>query len=273
MTTEAPAAVAEEVDTPTTEAEDAQQSNADDTQSSETEAEETTAEADDSQPDNDDDDKPKRKSRSRRYAERITAQAAENAELRRKLEEAQKAVPVVEEPRPKMEDFESLDAYDQAVIEWTTDKVIAKYTKQTEAQRQVEASAEAAKAKARAYQERMEAAHKFIPDFDEVVSNTDAPAPEEHVKDLVRDSERAPELVYHFAANPEVLADINQMSATQAAREIGRLEATLAKPKPRTQSKAPPPVKPLKGAGSTVKPLEELPMNEYAARRTKELYG
>ena len=273
MTTEAPAAVADEADKTASEAEDEQQSNADDTQSSETEAEETTADADGDQSDNDDDDKPKRKSRSRRYAERITEQSARIADLERKLEETQKAAPVAEKPKPKLDDFDSVEAFEEAIVEYTADKVISKYSKQSEDQRQSEAAANTSKERARAYQAKMAEAKNYIPDFDDVVGDAPDMPVASHVQDLVVDSERAPELVYHFAANPEVLADMNQMTATQAAREIGRLEATLAKPKPRTQSKAPPPVKPLKGAGSTVKPLNELSMAEYAARRTKELYG
>jgi predicted AAA+ superfamily ATPase len=89
----------------------------------------------------------------------------------------------------------------------------------------------------------------------------------------VIESERAPELVYHFAKNPHVLADINQMSERDAAREIGRLEARLVKPTPRKQSKAPAPVKPVRGAATPVKPLSDLSMAEYAARRQKEIYG
>lgn len=220
-------------------------------------------------------DKPKRrgKSRNQRYADRIAAQAAENAELKRKLEEVNKAAPVAETPKPKLEDFDSVTDFEAAHAEWAIEKALAKNNKETAAERQKEAAAESARKSAQAYQERMQSAKEYIPDFDEVVGNADDAHVASHVQGMVIESKRAPELIYHFAQNPALLADLNQMSELKAAREIGRLEATLVKPTPRKQSKAPPPAKPVRGAATPVKKLSEMSMAEYAARREKEIYG
>lgn len=272
------AAVADESETPEAEAQNEQQTEADD-QPAETEAEadaqEAEAEDNDDNSDDEEAEKPKRKGKSRnqRYAERITAQAAEIAELRRKMEETTKAAPVTETPKPQLDDFDSVSEYDAALTEWAVEKALAKNNKETAAERQKEAAANSARERARAYQERMNEAKQFIPDFDDVVGDADDAPVASHVQGLVIESERAPELVYHFAKNPHVLADINQMSERDAAREIGRLEAKLVKPTPRKQSKAPPPQKPVRGAATPVKPLSELSMAEYAARREKEIYG
>jgi hypothetical protein len=278
MSEENLAAVADDAESTVESTENEQQSEAEETTAGkEAEAPDGQDKPDaDSEGDNDDTtdkEKPKGKSRNRRYAERITQQSARIAELERKIEESQKAAPTVEKPKPKLDDFENVHDFEAALTEYAVETALSKYSKQTDEQRAKEAAANSQKERARAFQSKMEDAKTFIPDFDDVMDEAPDIPVAGHVQDLVIDSERAPELIYHFAQNPDKLADINQMEPVHAAREIGRLEATLVKPKPRTTSKAPPPVKPVKGSATAKVPLAEMSMKEYAAVRTKEIYG
>jgi len=108
-----------------------------------------------------------------------------------------------------------------------------------------------------------------------VVGSSDTPiAP--HVATELMDSERGAELAYHFAKNPSVLERLNGMAPNQAAREIGRLEATLPKierpaPPSKKLSTTPAPAGTLGSQGrATTPPLASASMEEYKAQRKQQ---
>ena len=90
------------------------------------------------------------------------------------------------------------------------------------------------------------------------------------------ESDRGPELAYHFAKNPDVLVNLNGMSPTQAAREIGKLEATLPTVKaPVVPSKklstTPAPANANVTQGRATQPsLASASMDEYMAQRKSQ---
>jgi hypothetical protein len=75
-----------------------------------------------------------------------------------------------------------------------------------------------------------------------------------HIARLILESDKSALLQLHLAERPDKLAELNRMSPVQAAREAGRLEARLSLPKPRTETKAPPPVRSPKGGASPSSP-------------------
>jgi len=100
--------------------------------------------------------------------------------------------------------------------------------------------------------DRQEVAKASLPDYDTVVGSSDMPIAE-HVRDALLDSERGPELAYHLARNPAFADQLNSMSATRAALELGRLETQLdTAPEPKPISKAPAPITPIT-TGTNVK--------------------
>jgi hypothetical protein len=90
------------------------------------------------------------------------------------------------------------------------------------------------------------------------------------------ESDRGAELTYHFAKNPSVLERLNGMTPTQAAREIGKLEATLPKyerpaPPSKKLSTAPAPAGTLGSQGRATTPsLASASMDEYMAQRKQQ---
>jgi hypothetical protein len=97
------------------------------------------------------------------------------------------------------------------------------------------------------------------------------------------ESDLGPQLAYHFAKNPDVLMRLNSMNPTAAAREIGRLEATLGQ-KPatpagqttQTQSKTkvsntPAPAGTLGSQGRATTPaLATMSMEDYMKQRKSQ---
>lgn len=117
------------------------------------------------------------------------------------------------------------------------------------------------------FMERAEIARKSIKDFDEVTTAATMSPAHPEVKLLILSSEKGPELAYHLSKNPKVVQRLNEMSPFMAAREIGKLEASVSSATPRTVTKAPAPVEPLKGGTAPSKKPWDMSMAEYEVFR------
>lgn len=103
-------------------------------------------------------------------------------------------------------------------------------------------------------------------DFDQVALAPEVPITEQ-IADIIRSSDSAADLAYWLGKNRAEAMRIAQMPPIAAARELGRIEASLSAPKPRTESNAPPPINPGKGTGSGVKSPDKMTAEEYRAWR------
>lgn len=103
-------------------------------------------------------------------------------------------------------------------------------------------------------------------DFDEVVLDPSVPITAQ-VANIIRGSDNAADIAYYLGKNRAEALSIAQMHPLSAAREIGRIEAKLSAPKPRTETKAPPPITPGKASGSGAKSPDKMSADEYRAWR------
>lgn len=250
-TTETPATETEQVEEGTTETETeepAADADAADKEDGEGDEDETS---DDEQ----DDDKPKKLSRSQRMKRQIETLRSQLAQAeQRATDPARKPV----DPAPKFEAFNGdFDAYDAARIKWAAREAIREQQtvfQQTQEQRMREdLQAETI----REFQASQATARKAIPDFEAVVSKAQIPVAR-HVGELILESDKAGLLQYHLATRPELVDELNGLSPADAARRIGRLEGRLSYPKPRTETKAPPPSAKLRGAATPSSPDADL---------------
>lgn len=221
--------------------------------------------------------------RAQREAERERDYWRSRAEAREAKEAAE--AKAAADKRPVPADFESYDDYVEKLAEWIADKrVDDKLTKrEQEAQRR-----EQDRARQSTFAERVEAARKEIPDFDAVMETADMRV-SDHVAEILQESEYGPRLGHHFALHPEALERINAMSATAAAREIGRIEAGFEKAAPAAtateqrsddspepektppkRTAAPPPAKPLGTSRSTEPTLQNADMDSYKKIRKSQ---
>ncbi|CAB4172416.1 hypothetical protein UFOVP935_5 [uncultured Caudovirales phage] len=215
-------------------------------------------------------DKPKRSAKDR--INELTRRAHE-AER-----EAQHWRDVAERPaaaatdRPNPDGFKTYDDYVEALTEWKADQRISESFKKRDAERSQAAEARAVEAKAQAWQERQSDFRAATPDYDSVVGKSSVQvAP--HVVDTLLDSDSGPEIAYHLAKTPETVKRLNALSPLAAAREIGRIEATLstpAAPREKPGSNAPEPIKPIRSTSSTVVNLASANMDQYIAARRKQ---
>lgn len=186
---------------------------------------------------------------------------------------AQEAAPQPQEqPRPKRVDFNDDDAWADALAEWTDAR----------ATRKAEAAAEARFAKSReeerlrtqqsTFAARSQSFAQAHPDFPTAISNPALTFMNGEFLGVIVESEKGPELAYHIAKSPELVARLARQSPAQRLATLGRIEADLSRPPPAPKvSSAPPPPTPITSAasGGTVD-LEKLSAKEYLQVRLEQ---
>jgi len=185
--------------------------------------------------------------------------------------------------------FENPDEYDTAIENYIVDKAAFVARKESKAQREEErkrTAEEARNAQARAvqeaYQGRVSKAKEKYADFSEVAESPDVVV-SIPMSLAILNSEQGPDIQYFLGKNPSEAKRISEMTITDhmgqvvpdVARqlvELGRIASKIEAPViPKPVSAAPAPIKPIGKSETTVKSPEEESMDEYAARRKKEL--
>jgi len=137
-------------------------------------------------------------------------------------------------PTASADQFESPEAYAEALAYQKAEELIAK----REAAKQQSQVLES-------YQEREEAARDKYDDFEQVAYNPKLPITNV-MAETIQSSDIGPELAYYLGSNPKDAERISRMSPLAQAKEIGKIEAKLASDPPvkRTTS-APAPISPV----------------------------
>lgn len=198
--------------------------------------------------------KQREEARKEAQTEREARQALEARLAALERQPAPQAPKVDEEPQPSQ--FNDAFEYAKALAEYTADKRIGEMRKQ---------DAEAKEAIERqkvieTWASKVQAAKASLPDFDDIVASSDVVVNDD-IRDAILESDVGPQILYHLAENEDVAKKIAGLSAKQALREIGKLEArfevkeTAPEPKTIARSKAPAPIQPLRGSNSADVPL------------------
>lgn len=258
------------------EADTEENNTSEDDANTETEDEDGADEADSdaSDEEGDEDDQPKRKRRtgSERLRRRIEALEAENQSLRSRPQvdgaDLEKAVLAEIGEPPKESDYPDYLAFERAMIAYEADKrAVTREVKRTMASQAASDAARQAEV-FEAYDDRLEQAEKALPGLKATIAKADVQI-RQHVVGLIVESEKGPLIAHHLAKNPSKAAELNRMPPLAAAREIGRLEARLSLPKPKTTTSAPPPITPPRGSAAPAKDPSKMSNAEYRAWRRK----
>jgi hypothetical protein len=189
--------------------------------------------------------------------------------------------------RPHRDAFETPDAYEDALLEWSTARATQAATQEFErraSEREEAAKAATAAAEQQRQQEAIQAewqkkraqAVTRHTDYAEVAERADLPITMAMAHAIMQ-SDVGPEIAYWLGAHPEEAARISGFSdnPVRTVLEIGRIEATLAQ-QPRVETpKAPPPINPLvpSNGSAVARDISEMTTEEYAAHREEQLYG
>jgi hypothetical protein len=193
---------------------------------------EKTQEAGDDDVDEADDVAKGRAGSRRRKLERLTR---ENEELKRQVSgqsvkppQDKPSEPAPVEGKPKLEDFRTLEEFQEALTDWKLDE-----------REKVKAEADATRARETAdrkafdaWSKRERAAKKAHDDYEDVLDSVTIPDGPgvQAARQAMLESESGAEILYHLAKHPAELKRIAALSPVSAVREVGKLEAALAKP-------------------------------------------
>jgi hypothetical protein len=204
-------------------------------------------------------------------AAKPAAPAAPAAETK---QEPKAAEFVYDKPKPKLEDFGSLEDHIEALSDWKADErdakrahVAAQEQAQTEAQKVLDG-----------WNSRQAEAKQAHSDYDEVIQSvSDIPLSPAHQR-VILESEHGPEIAYQLAQDPAELKKFAAMSPLAAARYFGKLEAqhtpAAAPPKETKVSQAPRPIKPVgagKGGAASTFDVSKASLSDYRRRREQGL--
>ena len=207
-----------------------------------------------SEPEQDDERKRNRKTARERIAE-LTRQRREAEERARKAEEAlQKA------KRPDRLDFEDEASYEEARDDWLYNRRRAR----EERERAQEAAQTISREVIDDYQSHARAFAAQAPDYDAVAHT--APISDPVANLIAMMGEDGPRVAYALGKDHALARELSAMPPQVAAMELGRMAATMRRPQPRVQSKAPPPVAPVtSGGGVSTKDPGDMSPSEYRA--------
>lgn len=173
--------------------------------------------------------------------------------------------PAADPNKPKAENFETYDEFTEALTDWK----IEQREQRRDAQQQ-------AAAQATTWQQRAAEAKAAMPDFDEVMAASSAPM-SHAMAEVLKESEHGPALAYHLAKNAAEAERIARLSPLAAARELGRIEATLSTPAaapapaPKKVTSAPTPPTPIGSGRSTTGDPANMSQADYMAWRQTQL--
>lgn len=87
------------------------------------------------------------------------------------------------------------------------------------------------------------------------------------------ESDMGVDVAYYLATNVKEAEKIAKLPPVAQARAIWELESKVQDQRKPAVSKAPPPVKPVRGSSGNTKPVSEMSMAEYAAYRNRQIRG
>ena len=180
-------------------------------------------------------------------------------------------------PKPQEDAYEDYSAYVEALSEWKADLKLAEFELRLSAKEAEKAKTEQSK-QAEAW---ISTGKTKFPDFDAVVTKSPqegGPAITMDMASVINSSPVSHELAYHLGKNVTESRRIAGLPPLEMAREMGRIEArlsTAAPVKPRTQTNAPAPIRPISGDGATAAAveLEKLSAGDYIAEMNRREFG
>ena len=200
-------------------------------------------------------DSQKRRERSKARFEKLKAS---EEDATRRLESIRQAA--AGEVEPLRQHFTDPADYIAAKAAWNSSQTYLKRD-ETTAREELETVARQRKAETEAvFQEQASTARQVYPDWDQVALT--APISDE-VADLILASEKGAEVAYHLGLNRQEAVRISQMPPMEQARAIGRLEAIVSTPKPKTKSSAPPPINPVSGGSVGSRDPDKMSPQDY----------
>jgi len=201
---------------------------------------------------------PKRETGYQRVKNKVNQLQAELAQLK-----AQQPKEAPTEPKkPDWNEYaaagKTSEQYFEDLADYKADQKIQNALKQREEKQQQERWQSERESQVQNYRKQTQEFAKTTPDFYEVTGAVDFDM-QPSLQQAILESDKAAELTYYLAKNPELADSLNEMPYGKVARELGKIEARLETPKVEVKTtKAPPPINPVGSkAKGTVDPYSK----------------
>jgi hypothetical protein len=213
----------------------------------------------------------KRDRRAERRISKLTAKNSElsddNAKLRNQFDELSGKVDALtpKPVRPQREDFEDLEVYEDAVMDYRIDMWSAGPSapaKPKEPEQAIDPDL------AKRFDGFIATSEKVTPGFEKVVANAHFPLTDHSLGDIMDMGSDGAELFTHLNANPIEAMRISQLSPRDQTIELEKIADSLDE-----TSQAPDPITPVDGSDSPAVDESKLSVTEWINRRNKKLYG
>jgi len=146
---------------------------------------------------------------------------------------------------PPADQFESVEAYAEALAERKAYELMQQRQAQEQQQQILES-----------YHEREEEARAKYDDFEQVAYNQNVPITNV-MAETIQASEVGPDVAYYLGSNPKEASRISKLSPYLQAKEIGKIEVKLTdNPPTKKTSSAPAPIAPVNARSSSGKAVD-----------------
>lgn len=179
--------------------------------------------------------------------------------------------------RPKMEDFDDWEKFEEAKDQYISDATAYRIRQEYATAMRKQSEDQARQTVEQRFQQRIATAslqEPELPHMIEVVGTSITPT----MGEAIRSSEAAPQIVAYLYNNASEMQRLNSLPQVSLLKEMGKLEDRLLNPpKPEVKkiSTAPAPAEDLKSSGNVVTEidLDKADMRTYVAERRKQALG
>lgn len=218
-----------------------------------------------------------------RVQKRINKLTWEKHEAERKARELEERLTALEQPKPDLSqaisdikvpqyaDYASDEDY-QAALQSYNVQTFERLQETTQTQAEADKARQEREAKHAAYQDKVAAYAEVHEGFVDALMNSNVNI-SDSVQQVLFESDKAAELTHWMAENAAEAVRINNLPPILAAKELGRIEASLEAVAPKKVSSAPPPQTDISGSDDSVTSglRDDMDIDDWMAKRRAQL--
>lgn len=219
--------------------------------------------------------KRKRPSGFHRKISKLEQQLAERdarlADLEKKL------APQVSSEKPNIDNFDSFDAYNEALTDWKVERKLEEREQKKAQEEESKKVKEQASTISSEWERKEESLGDDLDEYEELVAQNRNTSFRQELIQATFESDLGPQIRLFLLKNPDELAKINkspsELSSYAIFKKVAELEAKLSKPPVNKVSKSSEPITPVRGTAKTAVSLDKISdTDQWIAARHSHLF-
>ncbi len=210
------------------------------------------------------------------FHRKISKLEQQNAELAARLAELSK--PTVSSDKPNIDNFDSFDAYNEALTDWKVERKLEDREQKKLQEEEANKRKEQASSVLSAWEQKEESLGDDLEEYEELVAQNKNTSFRQELIQATFESDLGPQIRLFLLKNPDELAKINkspsELSSYAIFKKIAELETKLSKPPVNKVSKSSEPITPVRGTAKTSVSLDKISdTDQWIATRHSHLFG